>query len=72
MERLARKRLAASIAAAQVAKRNNERQIEVARTWHAPMLSIVPAAQPSVEMDVYEDDQPDMSEGYGRLALIAR
>lgn len=72
VERLARKRLAASIAAAQVAKRNNDRQIELARTWHAPQLSIVPATPPSVGMDVYEHDEPDASEAYGRLALMAR
>ncbi len=72
VERMARKRLAASIAAAQVAKRNNERQIELARTWNAPQLSIVPATMPSVEMDVYEDDQPDDSEQFGPLALVAR
>lgn len=72
VERLARKRLAASIAAAQVAKRNNDRQIELARTWHAPQLSIVPATPPSVGMDVYEHDEPDASEQYGRLALMAR
>lgn len=72
VERMARKRLAASIAAARVAKRNNERQIELAQTWHAPMLSIVPASQPTVEMDVYSDDQADESGLYGRLALVSR
>ncbi len=72
VERMARRRLAASIAAARVAKRNNERQIELAQTWHAPLLSIVPASQPSVEMDVFADDQADESVQYGRLAIVSR
>ena len=58
VERLARKRLAASIAAARVAKRNNERQIELADSWSGPVLSIVPAT-PRVEMGVYDDEQID-------------
>ena len=56
VERLARKRLAASIAAARVAKRNNERQIELADSWSGPVLTIVPAS-PRVEMSVYDDEQ---------------
>ena len=59
VERLARKRLAASVASARVAKRNNERQIELARSWNIPMLTIVPSAQPLAEMDVYEDESAD-------------
>jgi hypothetical protein len=59
VERMARKRLAASVAAARVAKRNNERQIELARSWNVPMLSIVPAARPMAEMDVYMDEEAE-------------
>jgi hypothetical protein len=78
VERLARKRLAASVAAAKVAKRNNERQVELARTWYAPampMLSIVPAEPPMAEMDVYEDEPAEDGPAadapmYRRLALV--
>jgi hypothetical protein len=75
VERLARKRLAVSVAAAKVAKRNNERQIDLAHTWIAPMLSIVSAEQPMGEMDVYEDesaeeDPAQTAPTYGRLALV--
>jgi hypothetical protein len=69
VERMARKRLAASVAAARVARRNNERQIELARSWNVPMLSIVPAEQPAAEMDVYADDQSD-APAFGRLVLV--
>ena len=76
--RLARKRLAASVAAAKVAKRNNERQIEIARTWYVPpmpMLSIVAAEPPMAEMDVYEDEPAEDDPAadapmYQRLALV--
>lgn len=71
VERLARQRLAASIAAARVAKRNNERQIELARTWNVPMLTIVPASKPSAEMDVYEDESAEPMLGYGELSLVS-
>ena len=54
--RLARARLAASVAAARVAKRNNEQQIELASRWHHPTLTLMPSTQPTVEMDVYEDE----------------
>jgi hypothetical protein len=70
MERLARKRLAASVAAAKVAKRNNERQIELARGWNSPMLSIVPIEQPMGEMDVYEDEQAECAPMFGELRLV--
>jgi hypothetical protein len=70
LERLARQRLAASVAAAKVAKRNNERQIEVARTWNAPMLSIVPAEAPRGGMDVYEDDRSADEPRFGGLTLV--
>ncbi len=70
VERLARRRLAASIAAAKVAKRNNERQIELARTWNVPMLTVVPASQPVAEMDVYEEDTPESPVRYGALSLV--
>ena len=70
VERLARRRLAASIAAAKVAKRNNERQIELARTWNVPMLTVVPASMPTAEMDVYEEDAPEPSVRYGGLSLV--
>jgi hypothetical protein len=70
LERLARKRLAASVAAAKVAKRNNERQIELARNWSAPMLSVVPIEQPMGEMDVYEDEQADLAPMFGQLRLV--
>ncbi len=69
VERLARKRLAASIAAARVAKRNNERQIELANRWSGPALSIVPAS-PRVEMGVYEDEQIDNEPRFGGLTLM--
>jgi hypothetical protein len=78
VERMARKRLAASVAAARVAKRNNERQVELARTWNAPRLSIVPpsrgpesaaASQVRVEMDVYEHDEPE-PDYYRGLSLM--
>ena len=68
VERMARKRIAASVAAARVAKRNNERQVELSRSWNAPRLSIVrpsgtaesgPSSRVPVEMDVYEHDEPD-------------
>lgn len=68
--RLARKRLAASIAAARVAQRNNERQIEITRTWHEPTISLVPPTKPTAEMDVYEDDVVESPERFGRLTLI--
>jgi hypothetical protein len=70
VERLARQRLAASVAAAKVAKRNNERQIEVARSWIAPALSIVRDEPPRVEMDVYEDDAAADEPRFGGLALV--
>ena len=70
VERLARRRLAASIAAAKVAKRNNERQIELARTWNVPMLTVVPASMPTAEMHVYEEDAPEPSVRYGGLSLV--
>jgi hypothetical protein len=68
VERLARKRLAASVAAAKVAQRNNERQVEMSRSWNAPRLNLVSSSRPSasaprsqmpVEMDVYEHDEPE-------------
>ena len=68
--RMARKRLAASIAAARVAQRNNERQIEISRTWHEPTISLVPPTKPTAEMDVYEDDVVESPERFGRLTLI--
>lgn len=68
--RLARKRLAASIAAARVAQRNNERQIEITRTWHEPTISLVPPTKPTAEMDVYEDDVVESPEQFGRLTLV--
>ena len=68
--RMARKRLAASIAAARVAQRNNERQIEISRTWHEPTISLVPPTKPTAEMDVYEDDDVQQPERFGRLTLI--
>jgi hypothetical protein len=71
VERLARQRLAASVAAAKVAKRNNDRQIEVARSWNAPLLSIVPpTGAPAGGMDVYEDEQVDSDTRFGGLALV--
>jgi hypothetical protein len=70
VERLARQRLAASVAAAKVAKRNNERQIELTRTWVTPALSIVRAEPPRVEMDVYEDDPTGDEPRFGGLALV--
>jgi hypothetical protein len=75
VERLARQRLAASVAAAKVAKRNNDRQIEMARTWNVPMLRVVPAEQPMGEMDVYEDEPAEeelvqAAPKYERLALV--
>jgi hypothetical protein len=70
VERLARQRLAASVAAARVAKRNNERQIEVARSWIAPALSIVRDEPPRAEMDVYEDDAAADDPRFGGLALV--
>lgn len=78
VERMARKRLAASIAAARVAQRNNERQVEVARSWSAPRLSIVrpsgqaesgPASRMPAEMDVYEHDEPEPVRYHG-LSLM--
>jgi hypothetical protein len=78
VERMARKRLAASAAAARVAKRNNERQVELTRTWNAPRLSIVPStrggesapiSQLPVEMDVYEHDEPEPGH-YRTLSLM--
>ena len=72
--RLARQRLAASAAAAKVAQRNNERQVELAQTWNVPLLTIVPAEQPMGEMDVYEDepseDEPAPAPMFTRLALV--
>lgn len=70
VERLARRRLAASIAAARVAKRNNERQIELARTWNVPILTVVPASKPSAEMDVYEEESAESTFSYGGLSLV--
>ncbi|HET7189858.1 MAG TPA: hypothetical protein VFI52_17015 [Gemmatimonadaceae bacterium] len=70
VERLARRRLAASIAAARVAKRNNERQIELARTWNVPMLTVVPASKPTAEMDVYEEESAEPAPSYGGLSLV--
>jgi hypothetical protein len=70
VERLARQRLAASVAAAKVAKRNNERQIEVSRSWITPALSIVRDEPPRVEMDVYEDDRADDEPRFRGLALV--
>lgn len=70
VERLARQRLAASIAAAKVAKRNNERQIELARTWNVPMLTVVPAGKPTAEMDVYEEESAEPAHLYGGLTLV--
>lgn len=70
VERLARQRLAASIAAAKVAKRNNERQIEIARSWIAPALSIVRDEPPRGDMDVYEDDAASDEPRFGGLALV--
>lgn len=70
VERLARRRLAESIAAAKVAKRNNERQIELARTWNVPMLTVVPASKPTAEMDVYEEESAEPSLRYGGLTLV--
>jgi hypothetical protein len=68
--RLARQRLAASVAAAKVAKRNNERQIELARSWNVPVLNVVPASRPTAEMGVYEEDTPDIAPRYGALSLV--
>ena len=68
--RMARKRLAASAAAARVAQRNNERQIEISRSWHEPTISLVPPTKPTVEMDVYEDDALEQPERFGTLTLI--
>jgi hypothetical protein len=73
--RLARQRLAASVAAAKVARRNNEKQIELAQTWNVPLLTIVPAEQPMGEMDVYEDEGSDDEQAapapiFQRLALV--
>ncbi len=70
MERMARQRLAASVAAARVAKRNNERQVEVSRTWSAPTLTVVPGTRPVAEMSVYEDG-PGESPRYGALSLVS-
>ena len=78
VERMARKRLAASVAAAQVARRNNERQVELSRGWNAPRLTILPPSRPSgsaqaspapAEMDVYEHDEPEPA-GYYGLSLM--
>ena len=69
VERLARMRLAASVAAAKVAKRNNERQIEMARSWNVPAMSIVPVEQPVDGMDVYEDEEVD-APMFGQLRLV--
>ena len=71
VERLARRRLAAAIAAAKVAKRNNERQIELARTWNVPLLTIVPASKPLAEMDVYEEEPAESTLSYGGLSLVS-
>lgn len=71
VERLARKRLAASIAAARVAKRNNERQIELARTWNTLLSIVPPTAQPTAEMDVYVDEEAEVRPTYGRLTLVS-
>lgn len=73
--RLARTRLAASVAASKLAKRNNDRQIELASTWNVPLLSIVPAEKPMVEMDVYEDEPSEEESAvvmpkYERLTLV--
>jgi hypothetical protein len=70
VERLARRRLAASVAAARVARRNNERQIELARSWNVPMLSIVPVEQPIAGMDVYGGEQVVSQPTFGRLKLV--
>jgi len=70
VERMARRRLAASIAAARVAKRNNERQIELARTWNVPLLTVVPPSQPTAEMDVYEEESAEPTMSYGGLSLV--
>ena len=71
VERMARKRLAASVAVARVAKRNNERQVEVARSWSAPQLSVVPGnTPPTAGMDVYEHDEPDTDRFHG-LSLVS-
>jgi hypothetical protein len=70
VQRLARQRLAASIAASKVAKRNNERQIELARSWIAPALSIVRDEPPRAEMEVYEDDATNDEPRFGGLALV--
>ena len=77
VERMARKRLAASVAAARVAQRNNERQVELARGWNAPRLAIVrPNGSDSgqsnpvpAEMDVYEHDEPEPAHYHG-LSLM--
>ena len=71
VQRVARQRLAASVAAARVAKRNNDRQIELAHRWNAPMLSIAPVEQPMAEMDVYVDEPSDVVPTYGRLMLMS-
>jgi hypothetical protein len=70
VERLARQRMAASVAAAKVAKRNNELQIETARGWITPPLSIVRDQPPRIEMDVYEDDRPADEPRFRGLALV--
>jgi hypothetical protein len=70
VERMARQRLAVSIAAAKVAKRNNERQIELARTWLGPALSIVRDETPRGGMGVYEDEQAGDEPRFGGLALV--
>ena len=71
VERMARKRLAASAAAARVAKRNNERQLEVARSWSAPQLTVVPGGTPPrAEMDVYEHDEPE-TDRFNGLSLVS-
>lgn len=70
VERLARQRLAASVAAARVAKRNNERQIELARAWIAPVLSVVPDEAPRGGMDVYEDERANDEPRFRGLALV--
>jgi hypothetical protein len=70
VERLARQRLAASVAAAKVARRNNERQVELARTWNVPMLTLVPAEAPSDGMEVYADDRASDESGGRSLSLV--
>ena len=59
------------IAAGKVAKRNNEHQIELSRSWNAPMLSILPTVQTVPEMDVYEDEQAEAAPVFGGLRLVS-